>query len=230
MEITNRSPKYNPLYKKVYRTHRSMMNRCYSKGNSGYKNYGKRGVTVDERWHKLDNFIEDIDKIDGFNIDEYMKGNLQLDKDIKNKNNKIYSLENCKFVTLQENSANRRSNRDLVIINLEKDLKIYTNNLSKFCEENNLDLRTCWNILNKTKNTKTHKGYQFFFRDSFNDKEIYRPKTYIGKNKNTGEVVEFQNLKEFVLDKGLASSSAVNACIRGDQNYHRGWSFKIKEE
>lgn len=69
----------DPLYTKIYRMHRSMINRCYSKGNSSYKNYGEKGIYVCERWHEFDNFLEDVDKLENFSIDDILNSKIQLD-------------------------------------------------------------------------------------------------------------------------------------------------------
>ena len=37
-----------------------MINRCYQLANAGYKHYGARGITVADRWHKFENFLEDM--------------------------------------------------------------------------------------------------------------------------------------------------------------------------
>jgi hypothetical protein len=81
-----------------------MNRRCYNKNYPQYKNYGEKGVTICDRWRILDNFIEDIDKIKGFDIDDFLNGKLALDKDIKDREGKIYSLEKCCFTSLKENN------------------------------------------------------------------------------------------------------------------------------
>ena len=81
-----------------------MMDRCYNKSSRNYNNWGGAGVVVIKRWHDLDNFIEDIDSIEGWDKAKYMKGGLSLDKDMKDPNNKIYSLKRVQFVTVGENN------------------------------------------------------------------------------------------------------------------------------
>ena len=80
-----------------------MMQYCYNKNCSKYKNYGGRGVTVDKKWHRIKGFLEDFDKIDGWDEEKFMAGKLQLDKDIKDRNNKIYNKEMCSWVSPEEN-------------------------------------------------------------------------------------------------------------------------------
>lgn len=68
-----------------------------------YNNYGGRGVTMDPKWESAFGFIDDADKIDGWNEQEFLLGNLELDKDIKIPGNTVYCLEATKWVTHKEN-------------------------------------------------------------------------------------------------------------------------------
>jgi len=78
-----------------YNTWSNMMKRCYNKANAFYYVYGGKGIEVCERWHNYDNFYEDMCPVpDGLQIDR---------KD----NSKGYFLENCRWVTLKEQSRNR---------------------------------------------------------------------------------------------------------------------------
>lgn len=79
----------------------NMISRCYNKKNKRYSAYGEKGIIVSERWKCFEYFLNDFKKIKGYNEEEFLKGNIQLDKD-KNKG-KIYSLENCEFITQKEN-------------------------------------------------------------------------------------------------------------------------------
>ena len=100
--IISHRVKSNEVFKKVYQLWRNMTQRCLNPKNPYYKNYGGKGATICEKWIKLDGFIEDIDKIKGFNMDDFLNGEISLDKDFSGEN--IYSLNTCKFISKEENN------------------------------------------------------------------------------------------------------------------------------
>lgn len=171
----DRSNKYNPTHKKMHELWRSMMGRCYQPLNGSYRNYGARGVTVCNKWHTYDGFLDDVDKIEGFNLELIILGKLQLDKDIKGRGD-IYSLNDCMFVSPQQNSANRRNNREFVAINYNTGDVVVTNNREEFCRNNNLDTSTCWRVLQFYNSDSLycgrkhlqHKGWVLQYTDNFN--------------------------------------------------------------
>jgi hypothetical protein len=57
----NHGLRYHPLYG----TWSNMMSRCYNPNVKSYRDYGARGITVCERWHNPQLFIEDIERLIG---------------------------------------------------------------------------------------------------------------------------------------------------------------------
>ena len=95
--------KDNELNSRIYELWKGMLRRCYS------KEFLKKRPTysncyVCERWLKLSNFVNDISKIN--NYEHWIKNkNYQLDKDIKSNGiNKCYCLEECQFISQEENT------------------------------------------------------------------------------------------------------------------------------
>lgn len=87
-----------------YAVWRAMLDRCRLQTHPAYKNYGGRGITVCERWHKFINFYADMgaQPFKGASID-------RVD------NNAGYSKENCRWANTTTQSRNRRNNRLLTI-------------------------------------------------------------------------------------------------------------------
>ena len=162
MIIEGKRIKENIVYKKVYSVWKNMYDRCYKTTCSCYKNYGLKGITVCERWHTLDNFIEDIDKIDGFDFKLFVNGYLSLDKDSKVKNNTIYNLENCKFITKQENNK-FKPHQQKNVVGISPNGIIYEFfNQSEFAKEHNLRQSSIGDCLNEK--CKTHKKWKFYYK------------------------------------------------------------------
>lgn len=153
---------------------RSMIGRCYQPKNGSYKNYGAIGVTVCEKWKNYEGFLEDVDSIDGYDLDKLLIGELELDKDIKIAGNKLYSLSTCMFVSGKTNSSNRRNNVWFVAINYVTQEVVLTNNREEFCREHSLDTSTCWRVLQSSigktirgKHHLQHKNWTLQYLDSF---------------------------------------------------------------
>lgn len=90
--------------RRLYYTWRNMIRRCYDKTYSKYKWYGAKGVKVCKRWHRLDYFIEDIVHLPGYNEIQFESGEIELDKDLIDNEQKIYSPETCSLITHKENN------------------------------------------------------------------------------------------------------------------------------
>lgn len=83
----------NPLY----RIWTGMIYRCYNPYNSSYDNYGGRGIKVADRWHKFENFVDDMyPRPDGKSLDRINK-----DGD--------YEPGNVRWVDAKTRAGNRRT-------------------------------------------------------------------------------------------------------------------------
>lgn len=97
---------------KIYKVWESMKQRCYNPKCKAYSNYGARGITVCEEWHKFICFYE-WSKASGY--DE----KLTIDR-IDNNGN--YHPSNCKWSTPKEQNNNSRSNNIVEYNGVRKNL------------------------------------------------------------------------------------------------------------
>lgn len=125
-----------------------MIMRCYNPKREGYHNYGGRGIKVEKRWRKFDNFKNDM-------FDGYKKG-LSLERVNVNGN---YCRKNCKWIPLEDQKLNRRNSIKISYLS-----KSYT--VSDFAKEYNLNLRTFYDqikngfTIEKVLNKKLKKQYK----------------------------------------------------------------------
>ena len=101
-EITSESNKKHGLSKhKLYYVRNTMINRCYNKKISKYKNYGARGISVCDEW---------LDKENGF-INFYnwaMNNGYQDGLTIERKNvDSNYCPENCCWISSEKQAKNK---------------------------------------------------------------------------------------------------------------------------
>lgn len=85
-----------------------MIARCYDIKSIGYPYYGAKGVTVCERWHCFEYFLNDIVSIPGYNLWLKYPGEYELDKDTLQmdvpEHLKVYSPTTCCFISKSDNS------------------------------------------------------------------------------------------------------------------------------
>lgn len=107
------------LKRKIYYLYYDMIKRCYSqKYQAAHPSY--QGCIVCERWLKFSNFVADIKSIRGYEkFEEWVLSEREarkyvLDKDIFGNGKRIYSLENCAFITIKESTleVNKRMNQE----------------------------------------------------------------------------------------------------------------------
>ena len=90
---------------KTYRAWHSMIQRCYSPSQRCYPRYGGRGVRVCDRWNPkaggcFENFLADMGVApEGKTLDKDKLGGI---------GNKLYSPENCCWLTTKEQNQFRR--------------------------------------------------------------------------------------------------------------------------
>lgn len=98
----------------TYKIWKSMRQRCNVPSASAYHKYGGRGIKVCERWDWYPNFLADMgERPDGYSIE-------RVDNDGP------YSPENCKWIPIEEQAANKRNTRRITIDGVTKHLAEWT--------------------------------------------------------------------------------------------------------
>lgn len=89
-------------YFQEYKVWTDMKSRCLNKKDTGFRNYGGRGIKVCNRWLKFENFYFDMGEIPskGYRLD-------RIDNDSN------YSKLNCRWATKSQQERNKRTNRVL---------------------------------------------------------------------------------------------------------------------
>ncbi len=82
---------------RTYQSWRTMKARCANPTEINWHRYGGRGITVCDRWQKFENFLEDMGE---------RPADRTLDRIDPDGN---YELSNCRWATLKEQRANRRT-------------------------------------------------------------------------------------------------------------------------
>lgn len=81
---------------RTYKSWQRMHQRCYNPNETGYENWGGRGIKVCEQWKEFENFYKDMGD---------RPINTSLDR-INNDGN--YEPSNCKWSTRHEQNLNKR--------------------------------------------------------------------------------------------------------------------------
>lgn len=95
----NRFRKHGKRWSVEYQMWCNMIQRCTNPRDTEYHNYGGRGISVCESWHKFENFYADMG--------DAPKG-LTIDRKDTNGN---YEKDNCRWATALEQARNTRRNR-----------------------------------------------------------------------------------------------------------------------
>ena len=144
-------------FPQLYDVWNKMIYRCYNKNSKDYKRYGEKGVKIEERWHCFEFFLEDVQKIKGWDLELFKGKKIQLDKD-KNKKNE-YSNEGCQWLSVSENRSLKPSYFKKFKATDPQGNIYYSENVPEFAKEHNLNSRLIGDVLRKR--SKTHQKWEF---------------------------------------------------------------------
>lgn len=91
----------------LYSLWSSMKSRCFNPSDPAYKNYGGRGITIDDHWLDFQNFYEDMTPRPHGALIERLE------------NDGPYSKENCIWAGWNEQAINKRTSKRWVIHGVE---------------------------------------------------------------------------------------------------------------
>lgn len=150
---------------KAYYRWKAMLNRCYNPDNARYYTYGANGVTVCDRWLRFDNYLNDLPKIEGYDKELFESGDIVLDKDVKFEGNKLYSPDNCKFISLVENtlySTIRTEGIKLKVLNIKTNTYEHFNSISSFSSKYKLNRHKVSKYINTD---MEYKNFMIYLED-----------------------------------------------------------------
>lgn len=141
------SKEKNPNYKtgycikgntpSFYHSWQGMKARCFNKNNPKYKRYGGRGITICEDWLKIENFAN-------WSLSNGWKEGMTIDR-IDNDGN--YCPENCRWVSLSENSR-KKSTTKIDMITAQEIRSRINENWKELAKEYNCTEGNIWFIMN----------------------------------------------------------------------------------
>lgn len=199
----------------------NMMSRCYNPNNPKYKNYGGRGVTVQNEWHTLQGFVKGVTRLSSWDEEAFLRGELQLDKDTKVQGAKIYSKDTCQWISPQDNSQVKPSyQKPFVAINVDGS-KYHFQSLQEMCnfqfdKENSWSKPGAIHVL--TNKTPYHNRWYFYYVGA----NPSYPKVICAKN----GVQEYRSFRASEVEQKInASSGTVNKKLKSGELYKKEWSI-----
>lgn len=142
--MRNVKGKNNPNYKhgikskqkRLYNIWCNMKQRCLNVKHPKYNRYGGRGITICEEWLNIENFYN-------WSMNNGYNDNLTIDRI---DNNKGYSPDNCRWVSISENSRKKSTTKIDMILAQEIRMRI-KEDWTKLAKEYNCSHGTIWFIM-----------------------------------------------------------------------------------
>lgn len=209
---------------RLYHIWKGMKARCYNKNEPQYKNYGAIGIKICDEW--INNFQSFFD----WSIQNGYSDLLTIDR-INVYGN--YEPNNCRWLTLSEQSVNKRNTIFIEINGIIKPMKewcdIYNISYSivqqryKKILKNNIKCDDI-SIIFKSKTLFLTNRKKPSFKKEFKD---YRDKPIIQYDINNVPIKEWSSIKE-IKQTNLFNKNAVLNCCYGLSKTHKGYIWRYK--
>lgn len=131
--LTGGKTTHNMSKTRLYQTWSAIKARCYYRGQPAYKSYGARGIKMCDEWRKSFEAFAEWAFSSGYRDDLTIE---RIDND------KGYTADNCKWISLGEQANNRRSN---IKITHKGEIR----NLSEWCKIYGIDYYLVYNRMYK---------------------------------------------------------------------------------
>jgi len=147
-------------HKSLYNRWVAMWMRCRNSKHKEYNAY--KDCKIDERYRCLSNYVNDIMTLENFdklceNLSEW-----DIDKDVKDSNNRHYYFENLSIISKNDNCEASNPKRPIIAINI-KDGSILTFDFVLQVKDKDF---TVSNVVACLKGRqKTHKGYKWYYKE-----------------------------------------------------------------
>jgi hypothetical protein len=129
-EQQKKPTKHGKRQSRIYIIWLNMIQRCTNKNNSGFVNYGARGIVVCDDWRNFENFYADMgDPPRDMSID-------RIDND------KGYSKDNCRWATVKQQAQNKRTT---FFVEIDGETK----SLTKWCSDLDLNYWTVYSRIRR---------------------------------------------------------------------------------
>ena len=236
----------------LYDRWRDMLRRCYDNRCNSYCTYGAVGVTVDEKWFRFINYVNDIETKENFEKLKIKNCGWEIDKDLKGNGTKIYSNATTSIIREEENIKERNIRQDNPAIKLKIKVMQFTTegNFIK-THESITEAMKFIGVINGSgsciidcckSRAKTAYGFAWMYEKDFIDFESarikiihrleYIPDKYrkiVLKMDNDYNIIdEFKGLKRASESLGATVGAIANAITRG--NKCKGFIVRYKEE
>ena len=123
---------------KLYHIYHGILQRCFNSSNPSYVKYGGRGISVCDEWRSS------YDSFRMWALENGYREGLTIDRIDSDGN---YEPDNCRWITLNENSARANRNRQKNYTKLTNVMASHQNgdtiiisNIAKFCRDNGLNV------------------------------------------------------------------------------------------